>query len=40
MEEVQTDVDEEFSGVVVEKLGKRKEMTAMVPSVLEKWINF
>ena len=33
MEEVQIDVDEEFSGVVVEKLGKRKaEMTAMVPS--------
>ncbi|MDG1153874.1 MAG: translational GTPase TypA [Alphaproteobacteria bacterium] len=33
MEEVQIDVDEEFSGVVVEKLGKRKaEMKAMVPS--------
>lgn len=33
MEEVQIDVDEEFSGVVVEKLGKRKaEMKAMAPS--------
>ncbi|MGB1361535.1 MAG: translational GTPase TypA [Alphaproteobacteria bacterium] len=33
MEEVQVDVDEEFSGVVVEKLGKRKaEMKGMVPS--------
>lgn len=33
MEEVQIDVDEEFSGVVVEKLGKRKaEMQGMVPS--------
>jgi GTP-binding protein len=33
MEEVQVDVDEEFSGVVVEKLGLRKgEMTAMHPS--------
>ncbi|NMM45382.1 translational GTPase TypA [Rhodospirillaceae bacterium KN72] len=33
MEEVQVDVDEEFSGVVVEKLGLRKgEMTQMAPS--------
>lgn len=33
MEEVQVDVDEEFSGVVVEKLGQRKaEMTDMRPS--------
>ena len=33
MEEVQIDVDEEFSGVVVEKLGLRKgEMTEMRPS--------
>ncbi len=33
MEEVQIDVDEEFSGIVVEKLGKRKaEMKGMVPS--------
>lgn len=33
MEEVQVDVDDEFSGVVVEKLGKRKaEMTDMRPS--------
>lgn len=33
MEEVQVDVDEEFSGVVVEKLGLRKgEMSAMHPS--------
>ncbi len=33
MEEVHIDVDEEFSGVVVEKLGKRKaEMQGMVPS--------
>ena len=33
MEEVQIDVDEEFSGVVVEKLGVRKaEMRGMVPS--------
>ena len=33
MEEVQVDVDEEFAGVVVEKLGQRKaEMTDMRPS--------
>lgn len=33
MEEAQIDVDEEFSGVVVEKLGLRKgEMTQMAPS--------
>lgn len=33
MEEVQIDVDEEFSGVVVEKLGKRKaELSGMNPS--------
>lgn len=33
MEEVQVDVDDEFSGVVVEKLGQRKaEMTDMRPS--------
>ncbi len=33
MEEVQVDVDEDFSGVVVEKLGQRKaEMTDMRPS--------
>ena len=33
MEEVQIDVDEEHSGIVVEKLGKRKaEMLGMVPS--------
>jgi len=33
MEEVQVDVDEEYSGVVVEKLGQRKaEMTDMRPS--------
>ncbi len=33
MEEVQVDVDDEFSGVVVEKLGLRKgEMTQMTPS--------
>ncbi len=33
MEEVQIDVDEEFSGVVVEKMGLRKsEMTNMAPS--------